>query len=113
GRMGGMGMMGRMGLGIGLGAAGMGLDAWRGTLDDPNSGTGKAMGVGSSALEGAGMGMMFGPWGALIGGLLGAGYGAFKEFSTEDKKGSISKFDDVIMRNGQAPIAISPDDDIL
>ena len=80
---------------------------------DPDSGLGKGLGIGSSALSGASMGMMFGPWGALIGGLLGAGYGAFKEFSTKDSGGAISKYDDVIMRSGQAPVAINPADDIM
>jgi hypothetical protein len=110
---GGMGMKG-VGLGLGLGAAGMGMDYARNNwMDDPDSDWGKAMGVGSSALEGAGMGMMLGPWGALAGGILGAGYGAFKEYSQEDKRGGISKYDDVIMRSGQAPIGIDKNDDVL
>jgi hypothetical protein len=67
---------------MGLGIGGIALDAGRGMMDDPNSNTGKAMGIGSSALQGAGMGAMLGPWGALIGGLLGGAYGAYNEFSS-------------------------------
>jgi len=66
--------------GMGLGIAGMGLSAARGMLPDENSGAGKAMGVASSALSGAGMGMMLGPLGALAGALIGGAYGAIQEF---------------------------------
>jgi hypothetical protein len=50
-----------------------------------NSGGGKALGIGSSIASGAGMGMMFGPYGALIGGLLGGAYGAYNEFGNSDR----------------------------
>ena len=76
----------KLGAGIGLGLGAYGLDAARGSMEDPNSGGGKALGIGSSALTGAGMGMMFGPWGALVGGLLGAGYGAYKEYGSEPEQ---------------------------
>jgi hypothetical protein len=76
----------KMGAGIGLGLGAYGLDAARGSMEDPNSGGGKALGIGSSALAGAGMGMMFGPWGALAGGLIGAGYGAYKEYGSEPER---------------------------
>lgn len=78
------GSMGSVVGGAGLGLAGMGLNALRGDENSAayNSSTGKALGVGSSALAGAGMGMMFGPWGALIGGLLGAGKGVYDEYMT-------------------------------
>ncbi len=79
---GGMFAKGMPGVGMGLGIGGIALDAGRGMMDDPNSNTGKAMGIGSSALQGAGMGAMLGPWGALIGGLLGGAYGAYNEFSS-------------------------------
>lgn len=75
-----MGTMGSVGAGVGLGLAGMGLDYGRSKMDNPESGGGKALGVLSSAAKGAGMGVMFGPWGAAIGGVLGAAYGAYDEF---------------------------------
>jgi hypothetical protein len=75
----------KMGAGLGLGLAGMGVDAARGGLDDRDSSLGKAMGVGSSALTGAAMGMMLGPVGALVGGILGAAYGAFSEYGGPEK----------------------------
>lgn len=116
GLKGGMGGMGNMGLGLLGMAGGMGMDYLRMGMDDPDSAGGKALGIGSSALQGAGMGAMFGPWGALIGGLLGGGYGAYKELNFEDKNKQISNidsYDDVIMRSGQAPIGISPADDVM
>ena len=120
GGMGGMkgfgGGMGGMGLGLAGMGAGMLMDYGRSQMADPNSTVGKAMGVGSSALQGAGMGAMFGPWGALIGGLLGAGYGAYKEFNFDDNNSAfdnVDKYGDVIMRSGQAPIGIDKNDDIL
>jgi len=78
----------KLGAGIGLGLGAYGLDAARGEEGSEfyNSGAGKALGIGSSALSGAGMGMMFGPWGALVGGLIGAGYGAYKEFGSEPEQ---------------------------
>jgi hypothetical protein len=112
----------RGGLGGLAGAGiGMGLDAWRGSLDDPDSGAGKAMGVGGKAASWAGTGAMIGSIipglgtgiGALIGGLAGAGKGLYDEYFTKDTTGAISKYDDVIMRSGQAPIAINPADDVV
>lgn len=113
-----------IGAGLGLGLGGMGLDAWRGSLEDPESGLGKGLGVGSSALTGAGLGAIGGPIGMLIGGLIGAGYGALKEFagpSGNEKDyveslgagGYIESFDDVIVRAGQPPIGINPADDVI
>ena len=74
------GSMGSMAGGLGLGVAGMGLDYGRSKMEDQESTGGKLLGVGSSALKGAGIGMMFGPWGAAIGGVLGGLYGAYDEF---------------------------------
>jgi hypothetical protein len=73
----------KLGAGVGLGLGAYGLDTARGEEGSEfyNSGAGKALGIGSSALTGASMGMMLGPWGALAGGLIGAGYGAFKEMN--------------------------------
>ncbi|NBV99900.1 MAG: hypothetical protein EBR67_10440, partial [Proteobacteria bacterium] len=62
---------GRMLGSAGLGIAGFGADIVRSNMEDPESTGGKWLGVGSAALKGASMGMMFGPWGAAIGGVLG------------------------------------------
>ena len=82
------GSMGSVVGGAALGLGGMGLNAMRGdeNSDFYNSTGGKWLGVGSAALSGAGMGALAGPWGALIGGLIGAGVGAFNEFGGEDPK---------------------------
>jgi hypothetical protein len=108
----GRGMGGRMAGGIGLGLGAQALDYGRSTMDDPESGMGKAAGIGASALNGAAMGMMLGPWGALVGGLLGGAYGAYKEFS-DPVDDSMVQHGDVIMRSGQAPIGIDSKDDVL
>lgn len=73
-----------MGVGMGLGVAGMGLDMARGQMQDQHGTTGKMMGIGSAALQGAGMGMMFGPWGAAIGGLAGGLYGGYNEYFSKE-----------------------------
>tara|TARA_Y100000389_G_C17463818_1_gene523818 strand:- start:2497 stop:4602 length:2106 start_codon:yes stop_codon:yes gene_type:complete len=82
----GMGAGAKMGIGAGLGLAGMGLGMARDKMLDPYGGAGKAMGIGSSALQGAAMGMMFGPWGAAIGGLAGAGMGLYNEYGSPEAK---------------------------
>jgi hypothetical protein len=79
----------KMGAGLGLGAAGMGVDYLRGKRDDPNDAMGKGMGVGSAALQGAALGMMFGPWGALAGGLIGGGIGAYNEYFSEPQNDAV------------------------
>jgi hypothetical protein len=81
----GMGAGARIGAGIGLGVAGMGVDYGRSKMDNPESTGGKFLGVGSSALKGAALGMMFGPWGAGIGLGLGAAYGAYDEFIAKEE----------------------------
>jgi len=72
--------MGSMGLGLGLGMLGTGMQYGRSQMDDPESTSGKLLGVGGTAAQYAGMGAMLGPWGAAIGGLVGAGVGAYDEF---------------------------------
>lgn len=115
---------GMKGFGLGLLAEGgaMAIDYGRENwMDDPNSDTGKMLGVGSNALSGAGYGAMIGSIipgigtaiGALIGGIAGAAKGIFEEYSHEDKAGKISKYDDVILRAGQAPVGINPADDVV
>ena len=80
------GGMGSMAAGLGFGLGGMALDAGRNQMTNRDSGAGKAMGVGSMAMKGAGMGAMLGPWGMLAGGLIGAGYGAYDEYFSEEAK---------------------------
>jgi hypothetical protein len=94
------GTMGSYGATAGLGMAGMGLNAMRGEEGSAgyNSGAGKALGIGSSALSGAAAGMMFGPWGALAGGVLGLGYGAYNEFSGANaERPSQINYDDALI----------------
>jgi hypothetical protein len=87
GKIGGkFGPMGGMGLGLLGGGLGMGADALRGGMDDPYSTGGKLLGIGGKAAEWAGMGAMFGPWGALIGGLAGAGKGIYDEYFSDEAK---------------------------
>jgi hypothetical protein len=62
-----------MGVGIGLGIGGMALSSAASNMEPGGAKT--AVGVLGGAAAGAGMGMMFGPWGAAIGGLIG-GVGA-------------------------------------
>ena len=84
GRGGGMSMGARMGAGLGLGLGGMALDYGRSKMDDRDSTGGKMLGIGSSALKGAALGMLLGPIGAAVGGLAGAAYGAFQEYGSEE-----------------------------
>ena len=57
----------------------VGLDvAQEKLLESKHENWAAAAGIGSAALTGAGMGAMLGPWGALAGGLLGAGYGSYQ-----------------------------------
>lgn len=87
GKIGGkFGPMGGMGLGLLGGALGMGADALRGGMDNPYSTGGKLLGIGGKAAEWAGMGSMFGPWGTLIGGVLGAGKGIYDEYFSDEAK---------------------------
>lgn len=80
------GTMGSLGAGLGLGALGMLGDYGRSKMDDPNSTGGKMLGIGSKAAQYAGMGMMLGPWGALAGGILGAGVGIYDEYFSKEAK---------------------------
>ena len=75
-----MGTMGSMAAGAGLGIAGYGTDKLRDSIYGEGSKKGKGLGVASAALKGAGMGAMFGPWGALAGLLIGGGVGAYDEY---------------------------------
>jgi len=109
----GIGTARGMGAGLGMGVAGMGLDYGRGQMDDPNSAGGKALGVGSSMLKGAGMGMMLGPWGAAIGAVLGGIYGAYNEYSDESKGIGGAQMQDFISRPGENPVSFSEKDTLV
>ena len=99
GRGGGMSMGARMGGGLGLGLGGMALDYGRSQMDDQYSTGGKMMGIGSSALKGAALGMLLGPIGAAVGGGLGALYGAYQEYGSDEarerdrRRSGIQKFE--------------------
>jgi len=100
--------LGSIGAGLGLGVLGGGLSYGRSTMEDPDSSMGKGLGIASAAATGAGMGMMLGPWGALAGGLIGAGYGAYSEFS-EPKQEGVSVNDAVVKFNPQDKFATMKD----
>ena len=104
------GSMGSMGLGLGLGAAGLGMEYGRSQMDDPESTGGKLLGIGAKTAEYAAMGAMLGPYGALIGGGLGLGMGIYDEFVTKNRseqtgfnapKGSIYSSKDSVMFHPQ------------
>lgn len=87
----GAGSVGGIAAGAGLGIAGLGLDMARSNMDEPDSGGGKAMGIGADILKFGGLGLALGgPYGALIGGALGAGYGTYQEFFSEEAKNKAS-----------------------
>ena len=64
-----------MGVGMGLGIGGMALSGVASSME-PGAGA-NAVGVLGQTAQYAGMGAMFGPWGAAIGGLVGLGMGLF------------------------------------
>ena len=64
-----------MGVGMGLGMGGMALSGIASSME-PGAGA-SAVGVLGQTAQYAGMGMMFGPYGAAIGGLVGLGMGLF------------------------------------
>lgn len=93
------GGMGSMVAGAGLGLAGMGLDYGRNQMKDRDSTGGKMLGIGSSALYGAGLGMMLGPVGAAVGGGLGALYGAYNEYGSPEAKEKAKRRDGTYAKN--------------
>lgn len=103
------GTMGSMGLGLGLGILGTGMQYGRSQMDNPESTAGKMLGIGGTAAQYAGMGAMFGPWGALAGGLIGAGVGTYDEYFTKakqnmggyDSSSTLYKSNDSVMYNPQ------------
>ncbi len=110
--------LGKVGSGLGLGIAGMGLDYGRSKMDDPDSGLGKGLGIGASALQGAGLGMMFGPWGAAIGALLGGAYGAYQEFggdgpNSTSRSNNRQPMQDFVMRPRQDAVPFTSKDTLV
>lgn len=103
------GTMGSMGLGLGLGVLGTGMQYGRSQMDNPESTGGKMLGIGGTAAQYAGMGAMLGPWGALVGGLIGAGVGTYDEYFTKakqnmggyDSSSTLYKSNDSVMYNPQ------------
>jgi hypothetical protein len=80
----GAGMMKNLKVGGGLMAAGMAGQMATNAFTDPGSTANMWGNIGSSAASMAGMGMMVGgPWGAAIGGLLGAGMGYLNYVSSK------------------------------
>jgi len=131
GRMGRFARGGGMAL-LGMGA-GMAMDYGRSQMDDPDSHGGKALGIGSQALEGAGYGAMIGSFipvigtavGGLIGGVIGAAKGAYEEYQTEIKDWTKTNviggemqsagrgFNDFVMRPGANAVPFNPDDTLI
>lgn len=77
----------RMGAGIGLGLASAGLGIG-GEIAHANGdhGWGAGLNIASTTAAGASMGLMFGPWGALIGGVGGLIYGGIKELIGHEER---------------------------
>jgi hypothetical protein len=98
-RFGGFGRGALIAGGIGLGAAALlgGGSAQAAEIDpltgEPMVGAGEAFGrVGMGAINGASMGAMFGPWGAVIGGVIGGGAALFDKGVRDAIGKAVSKF---------------------
>lgn len=104
----------KIGVGIGGMLGGMALDQGRNMMDEPDSDIGKAMGIGGSALEGAGIGAMAGPYGAAIGAIAGAAKGTFDEYFSDKSKSTtdVKKVNDGVIQNGKVK-AITNDKDVM
>ena len=102
--------MGRIAGGLGLGAGAYGLSALQSNLAESGNETGAyAAGLGSSALTGASIGMMFGLPGALIGGALGLGYGLLTSDTPRLASGGIVEKPTLAqIGEGGQPEAVSP-----
>jgi hypothetical protein len=83
------GSMGAMGLGLGLGIGGMALNSAASSME-PGAGKTTVSALGGAA-TGAGMGMMFGPWGAAIGGIIGGVWGLVGEMKASREKEEADK----------------------
>lgn len=111
----GMSTKAMVGTGVGLGVAGAGLSMGRELRDDPNDITGKVMGAGGMALQGAALGMLAGPIGAAVGGALGLALGTYMETSRNDtpKGQEASKMQDFVMRPGSKAQPFSSNDTLI
>jgi len=112
---GGLTGAGKVGLGLGFGIGGLGLDMVRSNMNESDSGMGKALGIGSSALYGAGMGAMFGPLGMAIGGALGGLYGTYNELSKPVTPSNVGGniHQDFVMRPGSKAEPFSSNDTLI
>jgi hypothetical protein len=91
GSIGGVGKSARL-RGLGLGAVGGVAGSMAADALGRDTTAGKMAGIAGSAATGAGMGSLLGPKGALIGGVLGAGYGVYQNlFNDENTTTSASK----------------------
>lgn len=120
---GGMLMKGLKGFGLGS-IIGLGAEAGRSFMDNPDSGLGKALGIGSSALSwggtGALIGSLFGPPGTLIGGALGGlaglGKGIYDEYYSDealDKKQKSALINDGVIFNDKDKLMKMDDGSII
>jgi hypothetical protein len=96
--------------GLGLGAAGGIAGSLAADALGRDTTAGKSADVLGMAATGAGMGAMLGPWGALAGGLIGGGYGAYKNFFDGPKmaNGGIVTKPTVGMVGENEPEIVSP-----
>jgi hypothetical protein len=101
GRMGGVGALAGLGLGVGAQMAG-----------GKETGLGRGLGMAGSTLgmagTGAMLGSMFGPVGTVVGGIAGAGFGAYQGY-----KENYDTYDDFIARPGEKPIGFSSADTLI
>jgi hypothetical protein len=97
---GGGGRFGRMGGGVGLGIAGMGVGMLTDAYTDPGSGANILGSAASGALTGAALGSMIGPWGTAIGAVLGGLYGGISAYNSkpnpQENQNAIPMHDGVI-----------------
>ena len=103
------GKFGKLG-GLGLGMAGGLAGSLAADALGRDTTAGKSADVLGMAASGAGMGAMLGPWGALAGGLIGGGYGAYKNFFDGPKmaNGGIVTKPTVGMVGENEPEIVSP-----
>ena len=103
-----------MGAGLGLGVGGMALSGIASSME-PGTGA-SAMGVLGQTASYAGMGMMFGPMGAAIGGLVGLGMGLFnlskeneerRKQEADTNKETQKKTNDLIEQLSSRPVKLT------
>jgi hypothetical protein len=103
-----------MGAGLGLGVGGMALSGIASSME-PGAGA-NTVGVLGQTAQYAGMGMMFGPWGAAIGGLVGLGMGLFnlskeneerRKQEADTNKETQKKTNDLIEQLSSRPVKLT------